>query len=112
MAWDPEYIFIDHGGMNDGKTVEELIRELKSDPVYRSVRAVKNGRIYASPSGVFYWDMGIQKILLIMNMAKILHPEEFQDLDMAAEVAEFYDRFFDYPLTKQEAQKILNRENP
>lgn len=112
MAWDPDVIFIDHGGMNDGKPVEELKEELNTDPVYKSLKAVKTGEVYASPSGVFYWDMGIQKILLIMNMAKILHPDEFSDLDMAAEVMDFYDRFFDYELTRDDAEKILNREEP
>lgn len=112
MEWDPDVIFIDHGGMNDGKTVEELRDELETESVYSSLKAVKNGEIYASPSGVFYWDMGIQKILLVMNMAKILHPDVFEDLDMAEEVMEFYDKFFDYQLEREDAEKILNRENP
>lgn len=112
MEWDPDVIFIDHGGMNDGKTVEELKRELETEPVYKTLKAVKNGEIYASPSGVFYWDMGIQKILLVMDMAKTLHPDVFRDLDMAGEVMEFYDKFFDYKLGREDAEKILNRENP
>lgn len=112
MAWDPDYIFIDHGGMNDGKTVEDLMMELKSDSVYKSLSAVKNDRVYASPSGVFYWDMGVQKILLVMNMAKTLHPDEFKDLDMAAEVMNFYEKFFDYSLTREEAEQILARIDP
>lgn len=112
MSWDPDVIFIDHGGMNDGKTVEQLKKELKSRKTYKSLKAVKNDQVYATPSGVFYWDMGIQKILLVMDMAKILHPDEFEDLDMAAEVMEFYERFFGYSLTRQEAEQILNRESP
>ena len=56
--------------------------------------------------------MGIQKILLIMNMAKILHPDEFEDLDMEEEIMIFYEKFFDYSLTREDAEKILNRENP
>lgn len=112
MEWNPDVIFIDHGGMNDGKTVEELKKEIQSNSVYKSLNAVKNRQIYASPSGVFYWDMGIQKILLVMNMAKTLHPDEFSDLDMEKEVMTFYEKFFGYSLTKEDAAKILNRENP
>ena len=112
MAWDPDVIFIDHGGMNDGKTVEQLKKELKSKASYKSLKAVKNDQVYATPSGVFYWDMGIQKILLVMDMAKILHPDEFKDLDMAQEVMEFYEKFFNYSLTREEAEQILNRESP
>ena len=98
--------------MNDGKTAEELKKEIQSKSVYKSLNAVKNQQVYASPSGVFYWDMGIQKILLIMNMAKILHPDEFEDLDMEEEIMIFYEKFFDYSLTREDAEKILNRENP
>ena len=47
-----------------------------------------------------------------MHMAKILHPEEFADLDMVKEVQEFYETFYDYPLTAEQAQKILMREAP
>ena len=112
MKWNPDVIFIDHGGMNDGKTVEELKQEITKDSAYSSVKAVKDGEIYLSPSGVFYWDMGIQKILLVMNMAKILHPDIFSELDMEKEVAEFYEKFFGYDLSKDEAGRILNRLSP
>ena len=56
--------------------------------------------------------MGIQKILLVMNMAKILHPDIFSELDMEKEVAEFYEKFFGYDLSKDEAGRILNRLSP
>jgi iron complex transport system substrate-binding protein len=112
MAWNPEVIFIDHGGMNDGKTVDEIRAEILGDSVYASLQAVKDNEIYLTPSGVFYWDMGIQKILLIQHMAKILHPELFEDLDMEQEVMSFYQQFFGYELTREEAGQILNRENP
>lgn len=112
MKWNPDVIFLDHGGMNHGETVEELLEEISQNKVCQSLAAVKNRQIHMSPSGVFYWDMGIQKILLIMHMAEILHPETFQDLDMEREVMEFYQEFFQYGLTREEAVKILNRESP
>ncbi len=112
MAWNPDVIFIDHGGMNGRETVEELKQEISQKSVYQALKAVKEGEIYLSPSGAFYWDMGLQKILLVMHMAKILHPEEFKDLDMEAEVMEFYKKFYAYDLTREEAARILNREAP
>ncbi len=112
IGWDPDVIFIDHGGMNDGATVEEIMDELTTNTAYSTITAVEDGEIYLSPSGVFYWDMGIQKILLIEYMAKTLHPDEFADLDMEAEVMEFYETFFDYELTRDDAYRILNRLDP
>ncbi len=111
-AWNPEYIFIDHGGMNDRSTVEEIKRSTVENSRYAAVKAVKEGNVYLTPSGVFYWDMGLQKILLVMYMAKELHPESFQSLDMNAEVREFYHEFFEYDLSEEDAERILNREGP
>lgn len=112
MSWDPEYIFLDHGGMNHADTVEELRELLLSDPVYDGVTAVKREQVYMTPSGVFYWDMGLQKILLIEYMAKTIHPDLFEDLSMEEELMEFYQKFFGYDLTRDEAVKILKREEP
>ena len=111
-SWDPEYIFIDHGGMNDRQTVEQILEGTEKNSRYQSIRAVKNQNMYLVPSGVFYWDMGLQKILLVEYMAKILHPDLFDDLDMVRELKEFYSRFFSYDLSDDEAERILERKDP
>ncbi len=108
-AWNPDYIFIDHGGMNDKDTAEEILSGTYADNIYSAIRAVKNKELHLSPSGVFYWDMGLQKILLLQYVAKTIHPDLFADLDMAAELQRFYGEFFDYQLTAAEAQQILDR---
>lgn len=110
--WNPDFIFIDHGGINDRSTVEQILENTYSDGRYGVITAVKQKQVYLSPSGVFYWDMGLQKILLLMQMAKILHPFEFAGLDMQREVQEFYAEFLNYELTDEEAQRLLAREDP
>ena len=111
-AWNPDYIFLDHGGMNEGKALEELRKDIYSQDRYKDISAVKNKKVYLSPTGVFYWDMGLQKILLLMNVAKTIHPELFSDLDMKKEVMTFYKKFYGYDLTKKQARRILTRQNP
>lgn len=44
--------------------------------------------------------------------AVTLYPEYFPDVDMAAELQEFYQEFYRYDLTLEQAQAILNCENP
>lgn len=112
VAWNPDYIFIDHGGMNDKDTVEQVLDVTYQTKRCQAVNAVANRQVYLSPSGVFYWDMGLQKILLLMYVAKTIHPEEFASLDMVQEVQEFYRNFYHYDLTDEEAQRILNRQDP
>lgn len=111
-SWNPEYIFIDHGSMNDRETVEEIKDETCGSRQYAAVSAVKNDQVYLTPSGVFYWDMGLQKILLVMYMAKTIHPDAFADLDMEQEVMEFYSEFYGYDLSREDAHRILMREDP
>lgn len=111
-AWNPDHIFIDHGGIDDRNTVEDILESAYSNKRYAAIKAVKNKDVHLSPSGVFYWDMGLQKILLLMNMAKTIHPEQFKDLNMEQEVISFYDQFFDHKLTQEEAKKILLRQDP
>lgn len=108
-AWNPDYIFIDHGGMNDKETAEEIMTGTYDNGIYQSINAVKNHEIHLSPSGVFYWDMGLQKILLLQYVAKTIHPDLFADLDMTAELQYFYNEFFNYQLTDDEAKQILDR---
>lgn len=111
-AWNPDFIFIDHGGMNDRNTVEQVLDATYQSGRYQAVNAVAKRQVYLSPSGVFYWDMGLQKILLLMNMAKTIHPQEFASLDMVREVREFYREFYHYGLTDEEARRILDRQDP
>jgi iron complex transport system substrate-binding protein len=111
-AWDPDFIFIDHGAMNERATVEEILEGAYGAARYQALSAVRDRRIYLVPSGVYYWDMGLQKILLLMYIAKILQPEAFAALDLRAEVAAFYTEFFNYPLSEAQADRILAREAP
>ncbi|MFT4106803.1 MAG: ABC transporter substrate-binding protein [Lacrimispora sp.] len=112
ISWNPDHIFVDHIGVSQGQTIDQVLAELTGDPKFASLQAVKDGRVYASPVGVFYWDSGVQCILQLMWMAQKLHPEAFTDINMAEEVKYFYQEFFDYELTDEQAQKILNLENP
>ncbi|MGC4017838.1 MAG: ABC transporter substrate-binding protein [Muricomes sp.] len=82
LAWNPDYIFIDHGGMNGGKTAAEIREGLYKQKNLQKVEAVKQKQVYLSPSGVFYWDMGLQKILLVMQMAQIHIGRSLRDMDM------------------------------
>ena len=77
IAWDPEYII----SADDVETIEIL----SSAPDLESIEAVQNGNVY----NCFYpycRGMPIDRSLLNMvYMAKVLHPEEFEDLDLEEE---------------------------
>ena len=88
-------------------------RKIMSDPQWSGIKAVKNGKVYANPSGVYLWDRhSAEGALQILWAAKLLHPEKFRELDMKKETAAFYRRFFHYNLTDGDFDSIMNAEAP
>jgi iron complex transport system substrate-binding protein len=116
MAWDPEIIVIDHSPdiPDPGKsiTIKGVYSGIYDDPKLQNISAVKNKRIYTSPTGSFYWDAGQQGILQLMWMAKLFHPDKFPNLDMKKEIKYFYEKFLYYRLSDDEAERILRHELP
>jgi iron complex transport system substrate-binding protein len=109
MTWNPEYVVIDHcGSVSLGSApASQILADIAKDPRFNNITAVKNNRVYMSPTGVFFWDSGCQGILQLMWLAKILHPDMFKDINMVTELKEYYTKFFNYNLTDDQANKIL-----
>ena len=112
LAWNPDYIFVDHAGSSGNASAEDAIAEALGTGNFDNVEAVKQNRVFATPTGVFFWDSGIQKILYLVYIAKTVHPELFEDVDMAKMLKEFYIEFFDYELTDDQVERILDHRNP
>jgi iron complex transport system substrate-binding protein len=112
LAWDPDFIIVDHAGSSGNASAEDVIAGLSSDPRFADISAVQNNQVKISPTGIFFWDAGQQKILLLMWMAQMFHPEEFADLDITAELKYFYSTFCDYELTDKQAEDILLHIDP
>jgi iron complex transport system substrate-binding protein len=103
LLWNPEYIFV-------GRLYSPDL--VLKDSRWQDVRAVKEGKVYQDPEGVFFWDGSSEGVLLMEFMAKKIHPELFQDLDMKKEIKDYYARFYNYKLTEAEAEKILLAQAP
>jgi iron complex transport system substrate-binding protein len=112
LQWNPDFILIDHAGSSGNAPAEEVIASLSSDTRVNDISAVQKQQVKISPTGVFFWDSGQQKILQVMWMAKLFHPDEFKDLDLKTELKSFYSKFFSYELTDEQADKILLHVNP
>ena len=103
MEWDPDIIFM--GRMNDTAIITE-------NSAWSGITAVANGAVYLSPSGVFHWDYSGESVLLMLYLAKTIHPELFEDLDIAAEIRYYYETFYGYTLSDENVQRILNHQGP
>lgn len=112
IQWNPDFIFIDHAGSSGNASAEDAVAEALAGGDFNTITAVQNNQVMVTPTGVFFWDSGIQKILYLVYIAKILHPELFEDIEMKDMLIGFYDRFFDYVLTDDEALRILKHQDP
>ncbi len=105
LAWQPDIIILQG---NAGKLADS-----PNYTVLSQLTAVQKGQVYRNPFGVFLWDRyGPESALQIQWAAKILHPTLFANEDINQITRQFYQRFFDYPLDKQQADRILQALPP
>jgi iron complex transport system substrate-binding protein len=106
-AWNPDVIIVGTAPNQDSR------QAILDDPRWRQIKAVREGRVFVNPSGAYLWDRhSAEAALQILWAAKILHPEQFADLDLNSETRRFYKRFFHYELTDSELTSIMNATAP
>ncbi len=102
LVWDPEVILVpsySRASPND----------FLNDPVLATVSAVRQGRVYRFPEFFGPWDVPSPEVGLgLLWLAETLHPGS-TGLDLAAEVARFYEEFFECRLTLDEIAAWLGR---
>jgi iron complex transport system substrate-binding protein len=103
IKWNPDFIFL---GRNNNTDI------VMNDPKWKDIKAVRNADVHLCPAGVAWWDCCSEGVLFMEFLARTLHPELFQDLDMIKEVKEYYHKFYRYELTDDEANRILKHQPP
>jgi iron complex transport system substrate-binding protein len=87
LVWDPEIVFLDISTTRLQAGVNGL-EQLHTDPVFRGLSAVQNGRIF----GVFPYNYYTQNFGTIFANAyfigKVLYPDQFKDIDPLARAEE------------------------
>jgi iron complex transport system substrate-binding protein len=90
--WDPDRIFLVVWYTLDPT---QVLATLRADPQWSALRAVKSGEIHAFPSDLYGWDSPDPRWLLgVTWLAKTLHPDRFDDLDMEREIHEFFGTLY------------------
>lgn len=99
INWDPDVLIASN---------PEAYDQLTTDPLYSTLKAVKNQRVYTPPIGAFFWGQGTtENPLTILWAAKQIYPDRFTDLDLAATAKDFYQTFYGTTLTDEQIQGIL-----
>ena len=105
----PDVIIIGSGSQGGSKAVAAIKKDLK----WQSIPAVRAGRVYANPSGTFSWDRySAEAALQILWAAKLMHPDRFKDIDIAAKAQVFYKKYYGYNLSRPNAERIIAGQAP
>lgn len=102
LAWDPEIILA-----LDTRFAEAAA----ADPVWRGVKAVRDGRIYAAPKLPFGWfdsPPGINRLIGVRWLAKVLYPTLFPE-DLRQTTRDFYRRFYHVELSAAQLDLLLGQ---
>lgn len=104
LIWQPEFII----------TLEESARQaILNDPRWRSLAAVQHGRVLLNPKGINAWcTRAAETALQVLWAAQQLHPQRLAALDMPEETRRFYQQFYQYTLTDEEVQLMLQGAPP
>ena len=96
-----------------GRNAAQAIAKIRKDPAWQSIKAVKNNRLHANPGGTFGWDRySAEGALQVLWAGKLLHPDRFRDVDIAAKTQAFYKKYYRYDLSKGDAQRIVDGLDP
>lgn len=106
--WNPDIIII----TTFTETMpEDLYNNTIEGQDWSQVAAVQNGKVYKEPLGIYRWfPPSGDAPLMAKWMAQTLHPELFT-YDMVEEIKAYYKEFYQYTLTQEQAEGIL-QANP
>jgi len=104
LLWNPDVIVtID----------QDFAATVRNDPAWRSVAAVRDGRVHLSPKMPFGWvdfPPSVNRLIGLWWLAKILYPDRFPE-DIATLTRDFYSLFYHRsPTDAQIAHVLAGRE--
>lgn len=99
LAWDPDYIFIDQGGL-------KLVLEDKAQnpDFYESLTAVREGRVYAYLPYNFYMTNVDTALADAYFIGSVLYPDAFEGIDPVKKAGEIYEKMLGQNVYEQMAK--------
>lgn len=98
---NPEIIFLSVGSQSAA--------EVMALPELSELDAVKNGRVYAAPAGIFTWyGPSLDVPIALIWHAKLAHPEHFADVDVIEWTKKHYKETYNYTITDNDLEYLFN----
>ena len=100
LLWNPDVIVtID----------QDFAANVRSDPAWASLAAVKNGRVHLSPKMPFGWvdfPPSVNRLIGLWWLGKILYPDLFKE-DLRELTRDFYEKFYHVKPTDAQVDHVL-----
>jgi iron complex transport system substrate-binding protein len=100
LVWNPDVIVtID----------QDFAANVRSDPAWTSIKAVRDGRVYLSPKMPFGWvdfPPSVNRLIGLWWLAKILYPDKFPE-DIRSLTRDFYTMFYHRTPTDAQIDHVL-----
>lgn len=110
IAWNPAVIMV----ASDPTGETNVYEQITTGADWRTIKAVKDKRVYAVPHGPFDWvdrPYSIGRVLGIQWVGNLLYPELYT-FDIQAKVKEFYKLFYHFDLSDAQLQELMKHALP
>jgi iron complex transport system substrate-binding protein len=100
LAWDPEIVIV---------MEPTFAASIRADPVLKSVRAVREGRVYLVPQVPFPWidfPPSVNRLIGLRWLGRVFYPDRFPD-DLRQETRAFYTAFYHQAPTEAQLDALL-----
>jgi iron complex transport system substrate-binding protein len=91
IEWNPDIILTGRGEVEPVLAVEDIWSDLD----LQTVNAVKNHKVYYTPAAFYMVGPEPPRVIIeTFHVAKLFHPDEFEDFDLEKEGNEIFERFY------------------
>ena len=100
LAWNPDVILV---------LEPAFYASVRTDPLWSSVKAVRENRIYMAPNLPYGWfdaPPGVNRLIGVRWLMSILYPKQFPE-DLRTTTREFYRLFYQVNLTEAQLDTLL-----
>jgi iron complex transport system substrate-binding protein len=104
LQWAPDVVVLDEGDPG----------HLREDPQWTAVPAVRAGRVFRLPTGIFIWNRASfeSAVLLPLWLTVNAYPERFRDTSLDEDIRRFYREVFSFEPTDAQLRAVLHPEAP
>lgn len=101
LAWNPQVIILSN---------DKLRAEIDGNANYANIAAVKDGKIHAIPTVAHVWgNRTVEQPLTVLWTMHHLYPDLMPRAELAEEIEGFYATFFEYRMSAEQIEAIIDR---